>query len=156
MKFIQLVLAVSISHFAFNQDSNTHTKDKSEVEQVIVSLFQGMQESDSTKVHACFFESSSMKTTFNNSKTNSPGIHTGNLNEFLVAVGTPKEQLWDERISELEIRIDDNLATAWMNYSFYIDDTFSHCGVNAIQFFKSSDGWKITDITDSRRKEKCN
>ena len=31
----------------------------------------------------------------------------------------------------------------------------SHCGINAFQLFKSSDGWKVIQITDTRNKEGC-
>jgi hypothetical protein len=63
--------------------------------------------------------------------------------------------VWDERIGEVEIKIDDNLATAWMNYAFYVGDTFSHCGVNAFQLAKGEAGWKVIQIADSRRKVAC-
>jgi hypothetical protein len=47
------------------------------------------------------------------------------------------------------------MATAWTPYKFYLDKTFSHCGVNAFQLFKSENGWKIISILDTRRKEPC-
>ncbi|HFA51249.1 MAG TPA: hypothetical protein ENJ95_19730 [Bacteroidetes bacterium] len=31
----------------------------------------------------------------------------------------------------------------------------SHCGVNAFHLFKSREGWKITQVTDTRRRNNC-
>jgi hypothetical protein len=74
---------------------------------------------------------------------------------FLNAVGQPKDEVWDEQISGLVIQIDGNLATAWMNYSFYRGETFSHCGVNTMNLIQTADGWKIFSVTDTRRMEGC-
>jgi hypothetical protein len=77
------------------------------------------------------------------------------LDGFVQAVGTPHEEVWDERIWDAEVRVDGNLATAWMNYAFYLGDEFSHCGVDAFQLFKGEDGWKVFHIADTRRREGC-
>ncbi|MFT6982231.1 MAG: hypothetical protein ACJAUD_000998 [Crocinitomicaceae bacterium] len=82
-------------------------------------------------------------------------IHVGSLIEFTTAVGTPHDAIWDERISNVVIQRDDNLAQVWMDYSFYLDDKFSHCGANSFQLVNSKDGWKIISITDTRRGTDC-
>ena len=48
------------------------------------------------------------------------------------------------------------MAMAWTDYSFYIDGKFSHCGVNVFEFMNTAQGWQISNITDTRRKENCN
>ena len=65
------------------------------------------------------------------------------------------EEVWDERIWDAEVRVDGNLATAWMKYAFYAGDEFSHCGVDAFQLFKGVDGWKVFHVADTRRREGC-
>lgn len=77
------------------------------------------------------------------------------LDGFIQAVGTPHEEVWDERIWGAEVRVDGNLATAWMEYAFYLGDDLSHCGVDAFQLFKGEDGWKVFHIADTRRREGC-
>ena len=77
------------------------------------------------------------------------------LDGFVQAVGTPHEEVWDERIWDAEVRIDGNLATAWMKYAFYLGAEFSHCGVDAFQLFKDEDGWKVFHIADTRQREGC-
>ena len=63
--------------------------------------------------------------------------------------------MWDERIGDIDVRIDGGLATAWMPYAFYLGDRFSHCGVNAFHLTLTSEGWKILHITDTRRTTDC-
>lgn len=77
------------------------------------------------------------------------------LEGFVQAVGAPHEEVWDERIWDAEVEVDGPLATAWIQYAFYVGETFSHCGVDAFQLFKGEDGWKIFHIADTRRQEGC-
>jgi hypothetical protein len=77
------------------------------------------------------------------------------LDGFVQAVGTPHEEIWDERIWDAEVRVDGNLATAWMKYAFYLGEQFSHCGVDAFQLFKDDSGWKVFHIADTRQREGC-
>lgn len=127
------------------------TPAEQEVRQVVDRLFDGMRAGDSTVVRASFHPQARLQTT--GVQQGQPVIHTDSVGSFVRAVGTPHDEVWDERISNVEVRVDDNLATAWMDYAFYLGDKFSHCGVNAFQFFRGRDGWKITQITDTRRKE---
>ena len=77
------------------------------------------------------------------------------LEGFVQAVGTPHEEVWDERIWDVEVRVDGNLATVWTPYAFHLGDQLSHCGVDAFQLFKDTDGWKVFHIADTRRREGC-
>jgi hypothetical protein len=63
----------------------------------------------------------------------------------------------DEQIWDLEIQVDDRLATAWMKFAFFRSEEFSHCGVNAMMLFKDTDGWKIFGLADTSRRgeENC-
>ncbi len=77
------------------------------------------------------------------------------IDAFVAAVGTPHDEVWDERIWNVQVRVDGNLATAWMDYAFYLGERFSHCGVNAFQLFRGPEGWRIIQIADTRRREGC-
>lgn len=127
-----------------------------QVEAVVMQLFNAMRDGDSTNAHEVFHDDVRMSSTFFNKKTEVYQIIEGELSQFLTAIGTPHEEVWDERVSNLKIEVDDNLAHAWMNYSFYIDDKFSHCGVNAMQLVKTGGQWKILNLTDTRRRKACN
>jgi len=82
-------------------------------------------------------------------------LTTGNFQKFIDAVGQPKEQVWNEPIWNEKVEIDGNLASVWVDYAFYVDDQFSHCGVDAFHLIKQVDGWKIFHLVDTRRKTDC-
>jgi hypothetical protein len=121
---------------------------------VVESLFDAMRAGDSAAMRAVLHPTATGATTF--ARDGVPTLtREASLEGFVQAVGTPHDEVWDERIWNTEIRVDDLLATAWMNYAFFAGDTFSHCGVNAFQLFKGADGWKIFHIADTRRREGC-
>ena len=84
------------------------------------------------------------------------GIKKGNLASFLKAIGTPHDQIWDEKIWNTKIEIDGGIAQVWTDYAFYVGTEFSHCGVDAFHLIKDEEkGWKIVHLMDTRRKEGC-
>jgi hypothetical protein len=121
---------------------------------VVESLFDAMRAGDSTALRATLHPSATAATA--SVREGAPTLtREASLEGFVQAVGTPHDEVWDERIWDAEVKVDDLLATAWMNYAFFAGDTFSHCGVNAFQLFKGADGWKIFHIADTRRREGC-
>jgi hypothetical protein len=120
----------------------------------INTLFDGMRTSDSSMVSSVFLSNASMQTVVEDENGISQ-LRSGSLPQFLKAVGTPKYTIWDERTANVEIKIDGALAMAWVPYSFYAGDRFSHCGVNQLQFIKKDGTWKIFTIVDTRRPTNC-
>jgi len=133
--------------------SVTAQSDEEAVMVVISQLFDGMRAADSSMVREVFHPTARLQTVM--VREGSPILNQGDIEEFITAVGTPHEGIWDERLFSTTIQIDGHLATAWTEYSFYHGGKFSHCGVNAFQLFKHVDGWKIIQITDTRRKTGC-
>ncbi len=132
--------------------ASTDLSPEDEVIQTIQQLFDGMRKGDSTMVRSVFYENVRLLTIVNE---NEPILHEGSVDKFVEAVGTPHEEIWDERIGKYEVRIDGDLASVWTPYTFYLGNELSHCGVNAFQLFRNKEGWKIIQITDTRRKTGC-
>jgi hypothetical protein len=65
------------------------------------------------------------------------------------------DQVLDERIYQPEVRVDGNLASVWTFYTLHVGDRFSHCGVDAFQLVRTADGWRISQVADTRRRESC-
>lgn len=128
--------------------------DKQAVNTVIVTMFDGMREGDSAKVNSVFRKDVRMFSTYKKN-TGESVLHEGNLFDFLKAIGTPHDEIWDEKIYDTTIQIDGDIAQVWTDYSFYIGDNFSHCGVDAFQLVRENNVWKIISLMDTRRKEGC-
>ncbi|MDB0037883.1 nuclear transport factor 2 family protein [bacterium] len=147
MKSLLLVVIVTISSISWSQTDSTR---QTEVRAVIDQLFGGMFTGDSSLVRSVFHTDARVHTSY---KTEGAyQLHEGSISAFINAVGTPHDKIWDERISNVVIQIDDGLAQVWMDYSFYIGGEFSHKGVNAIQLAYMDGRWQILNLTDTRRK----
>ena len=129
-------------------------KEEEAVKQTIVTMFDAMRAGDSSLLATTFHPEMTLKSVGMN-KEGQVQLRSENAKEFLKAVGTPHDIVWDERILSWEIRIDGPMATAWTEYQFYAGERFSHCGVNAFQLIKQNDKWTIFHIADTRRKEGC-
>ena len=47
------------------------------------------------------------------------------------------------------------MAQVWAPYTFYLDKKWRHCGVDAMELLKLNGAWKITQLSDTRRRENC-
>ena len=81
-------------------------------------------------------------------------IVTETLDTFLLAVAA-SQGAWNEQIYDVEVLIDDHVASVWAPYTFYLGGRISHCGVNSFELLRDGEGWKITQISDTRRMEGC-
>ncbi|WP_316737989.1 nuclear transport factor 2 family protein [Pedobacter aquatilis] len=123
------------------------------VKQTVNNLFLGMKNGDSALTASAFAKESILQTIVNKDGKNV--VKSESVSGFLKMIGTPRNQKYDERIVFTKILIDGPLASVWTDYKFYIDDRFSHCGVNSFQLVKGDKGWQIAYLIDTRRKENC-
>jgi len=125
-----------------------------DVKTVIMSLFDGMRAKNADQVSDAFIPDAVMQTVISDDK--GTRIGSNSVSDFASRIGStgPEVQL-DERILEYQIKVDGDMAAAWTPYEFYVNDKFSHCGVNSFQLVKLPEGWKIVYIIDTRRKEGC-
>jgi hypothetical protein len=125
-----------------------------QVKAVIISLFDGMRAKNPIPVEAAFAPQALMSTIVATGE--STEVKSNPVADFVKRIAeTPADTQLDERILDYQIQIDGDLASAWTPYRFYINENFSHCGVNSFQLVKMKEGWKIVYIIDTRRKEPC-
>ncbi len=58
-------------------------------------------------------------------------------------------------VYDVEAHVDGSMASVWAPYTFYLDGEISHCGINSIELLHDAEGWKVTQISDTRRREGC-
>ncbi len=128
--------------------------EEAQVEAVIKSLFDGMRAKNADQVAAAFSKDALMQTII--AKPEGSEVGSNAVADFVNRIAnTPEGTNLDERILDYQIKIDGTMASAWTPYQFYVNDKFSHCGVNSFQLVKMAEGWKIVYIIDTRRKEPC-
>ncbi len=116
------------------------------VVRVVRDLFDGMRDKDTTKIQGVFAPGATLGSAGRDS------VRYSTAESFVLAIGRSTARL-DERVWDWEVRIDGNLAMMWTKYDILIDGEFSHCGVDAFHLHKSSDGWRIFHLADSRRRD---
>lgn len=116
-------------------------------------MFDAMRKGDSTMLRSVFAKGIAFQGVANKNGENT--VANENPDGFIKAVGTPHKEIWDERITWGDIKIDGPLASAWAPYKFYLGAQFSHCGIDYFQLMKTKAGWKIIYIIDTRRKDNC-
>ena len=128
------------------------TPDGKAVMAVITRMFDGMKEADSAKVRSVFVPGARFVTV--GTRTNPDTVTYPAIDGWLVGIAR-SDKTWEERVKNLRITIDDNIASAWMDYSFYLNGAVRHCGVNSAELVKVKGEWKITQLGDSRRTTGC-
>lgn len=149
----RLFVALALTLLLLPASTIAQNTDEAAIKAVIIQLFDGMRMADSTMAASAFAPNALLAGIGTQADPNAIS-HTP-AEVFVRNVTRPRADVLDERTDEMEIRIDDRLATAWVPYSFYIGENFSHCGVNAIQLAKLDGNWKITYVMDTRRKDNC-
>lgn len=121
---------------------------------VVDQVFEAMRTNDSTLLKQCFVEKPNTFTVFTNQEGKTMFV-SDDFQKFITAIGQPKEQTWNEPIWNEKVEIDVPLAQVWVDYAFYVDDQFSHCGVDAFHLVKLQGAWKIFHLVDTRRRSNC-
>lgn len=125
-------------------------QEKEAVYAVVEKFFQGFNAKDSTVMQSTLFSEVKLFTT----ATNQQGVPVAKAEgaaDLIKAITSAPAKL-DERISNPVVAVSDGLATVWVDYEFYVDEKYSHCGVDVFMLVKTADGWKISTLADTRRK----
>lgn len=127
--------------------------DEAGIKQAISNLFDGMKKGDTALIRSAFSTQPILQTVLN--RLNKTIVMTEPLDSFLVQIGKPHSEIYDERIQYDGIKIDGELASVWTPYQFYVGTKFSHCGVDSYQLVKENGTWKIQYLIDTRRRQNC-
>lgn len=136
---------------AWPGSSSAQDASATAVREVIDRVFAGMHEADSAKVRSAFAEGARFAL-LPEEGTTAPRYAP--IDGWLEAIAG-SDGRWDEKIYDVEIQIDGDMASAWTPYTLYVDGRILHCGVDSIELLRTPDGWKITQLSDTRRTEGC-
>ena len=130
------------------------TSDTVAIKQTINTFFDAMRKGDSTVLRSVFSRGTILESIAND-QNGKAILSTKTADDLVKKIGTPHAEVYDERIVYGTIKIGGDLACVWTPYKFYLDDQFSHCGVNVLQLMRTTDGWKIIYIVYTIRNDNC-
>ncbi|NNE02545.1 MAG: nuclear transport factor 2 family protein [Eudoraea sp.] len=150
MRSFLLLLLLVVMNTTFAQKT-----DEKAVQKTIERFFTGFHNQDSTIIQSTVSDAIILQT-IGRDKNGAEQVKTENFDRFIKSiVSIPDTTKFRERLLSFTIKVDGAMANAWTPYEFWVNDAFSHCGVNSFQLFKENGDWKIIYIIDTRRKEDC-
>ena len=133
MKIIFIALSL-ISITAFSRSG-----EEDEVKAVILGFFDAMHASDSTAIRNSLTTQAVFQTISAENE-----VKTSSVSSFIASIGKAPKGSLDEKISFESVLIDGTLASVWTPYRFYVNGSFSHCGVNFFSCTKKTVSGKST------------
>jgi hypothetical protein len=139
------ILLLNLNTILFAQSENEN------VMKPINLLFEGMEKADTSFFKNVFAKNVIMKV------VSDKGVKNETVEDFIKQIANKPSNTpnWIEKLYNTEIRVDGNLAHVWTDYSFYVGDKLSHCGVDSFALIKLKGVWKIVFLMDTRRYENC-
>jgi hypothetical protein len=148
------VLVLLVALFGSSVKAQGSSTPEKEALAAVQKLFDAMHAKDTAAVRATFEPGARVI----GIRTDSAGTHTSralSVNEFVAFVGRDTRAPWTERAWNPEVRVSGPLATVWTEYDFHFGNTFSHCGIDAVQLLRSGDGWKIVSLAYTNTPAGC-
>jgi len=140
------------AHDAMHASHHTMTPAHDSIMTVVKQLFDGMRSRDTALIRSTFAPGTLLGGV---PRVGRP-VEFTTVDAFIGGIASaPAGMLLNETIYDPEIRIDGGLATVWTFYTFHAGERLSHCGMDAFQLVRTSQGWKITALADTRQTTGC-
>jgi len=127
--------------------------DAKAVLKVVEDLFDAMRAKDGETLGRIFHPNTRLITAGTDAG-GVPEVTEIPISRFISSVLASSTYL-DERIYNPVVQINNNLGTVWVEYDFFADGEFSHCGADAFMMGRSADGWQIVQIAHTMVREGC-
>ena len=126
-----------------------------QVKQVIETFFEGFHKQDSTIIKSTLSDRITLQTT-GWDREGKTRFREEKLSEMLASIcSIPDSIKFQEKLTSFSIQVDRTMANAWVGYEFWLNDEFSHCGINSFQLVDFDGEWKIIYLIDTRGKTGC-
>jgi hypothetical protein len=144
---LYLCFCLLISAPGFSQSAS----EKKEVLQVVQQFFDALENQDSLAWNNVFLKDARNYYLFERNDT----VRTGMQDPF--RFGLSPNEIVKERMRDRGaiVQIHQKIATVWAPYDLWVNNTYSHCGIDAFTLLKTSAGWKIASIAFTMETEGC-
>ena len=126
--------------------------DDDEVRATVEQIFEGMRTANAQMVQDVFAPDA--RFAILNARQGPARVAVQGVDGWIASIADSQGR-WDERVYDVEVQVDGDMASVWAPYTFYLDGAIRHCGINSIELLRDRDGWKVTQISDTRRMQSC-
>lgn len=125
--------------------------DEALVLKVVDAFFDALEAQDTTAIKDLYVEGGRNYSIFEN------GTSVRLRYQDASAIRFSPGQVIRERMRKesTEVKIQRRIAMVWAPYDLWVNDTFSHCGVDIFSLVKTDRGWKVTSIAYTIEKTGC-
>ncbi|WP_420399927.1 nuclear transport factor 2 family protein [Flagellimonas sp.] len=149
---LSVVVVINLSAQGPNASSYD---DKEDVKKVIESFFDGFHKQDSAAMKSLVADDVVLQTTGRN-KEGKTLFRTEKFDKLISSITSiPDSISFEEKLTSFSIQVDRTMANAWVGYEFWLNDKFSHCGINSFQLVNFDGEWKIIYLIDTRGRAGC-
>lgn len=151
-----IFLVILITFVKVNaQGPNASEYDKQAVKDVVETFFDGFHKQDSMIIKSTLANDVVLQTTARN-KQGKTLFKTEKIEKLITSITSiPDSISFEEKLTSFSIQVDRTMANAWVGYEFWLNDKFSHCGINSFQLINFDGEWKIIYLIDTRGKAGC-
>ncbi len=137
------------------QGPNPMDEDQLAVKDVVETFFDGFHKQDSTIMSSVVADNVVLQTTAR-SKQGKTLFRTDEFSKLISSIiSIPDSIQFEEKLTSFSIQVDRTMANAWVGYEFWLNNEFSHCGINSFQLINFDGEWKIIYLIDTRGRAGC-
>lgn len=151
-RFLRVLAGATVLITGAALPSSLAAQDRAGAFAAVEQIFEGMRTANPDLVRAVFAPDARFAMV--DDRQGSPAVRVQSVEGWIGAIGDSGGS-WDERVYDMSAEVDGNMASVWAPYTFYLDGAISHCGINSIEMLHDGQGWKVTQIADTRRQDDC-
>lgn len=133
----------------FNVAAAGSQSDEKEVTAVVQRLFDAIAAQDGNAAAASMMPDARIVSVRDN------GSVSGTSSDVFASRLKTMDKKMLERMWDAKTLVRGRIAVVWADYDFHLDGKFSHCGIDAVNLVKTTDGWKIASIVYSAETTGC-
>lgn len=145
---ILVITFIGLSHIKA-QDASVSDK----IQQVVNRFIEGLNKHDTIVVKKIIDTNVGLLTVFHDGNKNIIAAETADMLFRNITKSHKKKYHYEQ--ASCTIETNNIIATAWCKYALYEEKKIILCGINAYQLYKTNKGWKIIQITNSRKSFNC-
>ncbi|MCF1191987.1 nuclear transport factor 2 family protein [Mangrovimonas sp. AS39] len=148
MKITYFILLLTFTLNGYSQDSEI--SDKQKIKTVINQFFKSLETRDTLLMKQTTMDEAQIWR-----RTNKEPIEIDMRLSKDDLQKMPSYPNLKELPLSFEISVDKGIAVAWVPYKFWVEDEFSHCGIDVFTLFKIDGKWKIISAAYTIEIENC-